>query len=291
MSAIEVTGCIFVLVNFFINLYIVAKTMNKKINIAVEDIQNSFKKFPLAWILGLKDIRQRYRRSVLGPFWITISMGSLIATIGVLFGTIFNTPMSNFLPFLALGVIIWGLISGIILEGCNCFIEADMFIKEINLPLFIYVIRIIIRNAIIFFHNMLIFPVVELIFLRPPEYVYLLSIPGLILLLLNLAWFTAVLAIVNTRFRDFSLIITNVLQVLYFLTPIIWEPEKLDSSFGKIILTINPFYHCLEVTRTPLLGSYPQITSWIILIIFAVLGWIFTIYFFNRHKHSVIFWL
>ena len=77
-----------------------------------------------AWVLmGWQDIRKRYRRSILGPFWLTLSMGIMVLMLGFLFGNLFKMPLEDFLPFLTLGLLTWGLISGVILDGCQVFIS------------------------------------------------------------------------------------------------------------------------------------------------------------------------
>src|SRR5438445_6358042 len=86
--------------------------------VAIADITAAVKRYPLVGMLGWQDVRQRYRRSALGPFWLTISMGVMIGTIGLVFGQIFNSPMREFLPFLAIGMILWTFISSVVTEGC-----------------------------------------------------------------------------------------------------------------------------------------------------------------------------
>src|SRR5690606_38293826 len=102
----------------------------------LKDISAAIREYSLVGMLGWQDVRQRYRRSVLGPFWLTISMGIMIFTIGVVFGHIFKTPMQEFLPFLAIGLILWGFISSVITEGCMGFIAAEGIIKQLPIPLF-----------------------------------------------------------------------------------------------------------------------------------------------------------
>src|SRR5947208_84479 len=92
---------------------------------AVADITAAFGKFSFVGMLGWQDVRQRYRRSALGPFWLTISMGVMIGTIGLVFGQIFNSPMKEYLPFLTVGMILWTFISAVLLEGCSGFIAAE----------------------------------------------------------------------------------------------------------------------------------------------------------------------
>ncbi len=197
------------------------------------DIFAALINYNLACILGWQDIRQRYRRSSLGPFWLTISMGVMIGALGLVFGTIFDMPMKEFLPFLTIGLILWTLITTALNEGCTGFIAAEAIIKQISLPLFTHILRVLWRNLIILAHNLLIFPLVLLVFWLPLPATALLVSVGLTLLMLNLSWMALLLGVLCTRYRDVPQIITSLLQVTFYLTPIIWRPESLPKRAGQ----------------------------------------------------------
>ena len=162
--------------------------MSHLTNSAIQDVLLALHRADLAGTLGWQDIKQRYRRSKLGPFWLTISMGVMIGALGLVFGGIFNTPMRDFLPFLAIGIFLWTFILTVITEGCTAFISSDAVIKQLPLPLFLHVMRVIWRNVVILGHNVVIIPLLFLIFLRPLGMVSLLAIPGFLLSTLTLTW-------------------------------------------------------------------------------------------------------
>lgn len=110
--------------------------------------------------LGLHDVRQRYRRSTLGPFWITISMGVMVFALGLLYGQIFGQDLHEYLPFLAAGFVIWGLVSAMILEGCSTFISSEGMIRQLNAPVSIYAYREVWSSLIAFAHNIWVFAAV-----------------------------------------------------------------------------------------------------------------------------------
>ena len=258
---------------------------------ATHDVANALKRADLAGTLGWQDVKQRYRRSKLGPFWLTISMGVLIGALGLVFGGIFNTPMREFLPFLAIGIILWAYISTVINEGCTVFISSDAIIKQLPLPMFLHVMRVIWRNAVILAHNVVIIPVLFILFLKPVGLVGLLAIPGLLLTTLTLAWVALLAGILCTRYRDLSQIVASVLQIAFYVTPIIWMPSMLTGRAGFIFLDANPFYHLIEVIRSPLLGSAPTLTNWLVSMTMALLGWLVTILIYGRYKNRISYWL
>ena len=160
------------------------------------DVVEGIRKYHLPLFLAKAEIKQRYRRSTLGPFWITVSTGVMIGTIGIIFGRIFNSPMSDFLPFLAAGLILWGFISSTINDSTNVFTSAEATIRQLPLPLFIYVEKLVARNFYIFLHNILIFPLVCLAVKKSINLNILLAIPGMCLVLVNLLWISLFLGII-----------------------------------------------------------------------------------------------
>lgn len=258
---------------------------------AIGDIVAATRRLHLVGMLGWQDVRQRYRRSLLGPFWLTISMGVMIGTIGLVFGQIFHSPMKVYLPFLAAGMILWGFISGVVTEGCDCFIAAEGIIKQLPIPLFVHVLRMVWRNLLILAHNIVIFPLVLLAVGRPMGWLALLSIPGLLVAAANLTWVALLLGVLCTRYRDLSQIIASLLQVLYFLTPIMWMPSSLPSGAGKYLLDFNPVYHILSIVRSPLMDELPSQSDWLVSLGICVVGWIVALVMYGRYKRRIAYWL
>lgn len=258
---------------------------------ALTDIAMAGRRHSLIGMLGWQDVRQRYRRSAIGPFWLTISMGVMIGVIGVVFGQIFNSPMSEYLPFLTIGMILWTFVSAVIAEGCTGFIAAEGIIKQLPIPMFVHISRMIWRNLLILSHNIVIFPLVLLAVGKPLGWVALLSVPGLALAVLNLAWVALVLGVLCARYRDLPQIVASVLQVFFYLTPIMWMPSLLPARSSVYLLDLNPMYHLLEIVRAPLLGQVPAASSWLLSLALAVLGWFFALAVFGRFKRRIAYWL
>ena len=257
--------------------------------LALADIVDGARAVYLWRMLGWQDVRQRYRRSKLGPFWLTISMGVLVTTLGVLYAALFKIDVADYLPFVAIGFIVWGLISGLINDGCAAFIGAQSIIKQVNLPLSIHVYRVVWRNCINFAHNFVIFIVVALAFAIWPGWIGLLALPGLALICLNGVWVGLLLGLVSARFRDVPQIMASIVQVAFFLTPIIWKPELLPDR--ALIITLNPFFHSLELVRAPLLGQAPEPISWIETLGITALGWLVTLLMYRRYRWRIVYWV
>lgn len=260
-------------------------------HVAMADIISATKRLSLVGMLGWQDVRQRYRRSILGPFWLTISMGVMIGTIGVVFGQIFNSPMKEFLPFLAIGMILWGFVSSIISDGCTSFIAAEGIIKQLPIPLFVHILRTIWRNLLILGHNIIIFPLVLLAVGKPLSLTAFIGIPGFILMLVNLTWISLILGILCARYRDLPQIVGSILQVVFYVTPIMWIPSLLPQRAGLYMLDLNPAYHLLEIVRSPLLGQLPTALSWVVSLLLGLIGWGTALAVYSRYKNRIAYWL
>jgi ABC-type polysaccharide/polyol phosphate export permease len=260
-------------------------------SIAWNDIKATMAKHSLVTMLGWQDVRQRYRRSALGPFWLTISMGVMIGSIGLVFGRIFGTPMSEFLPFLATGLIVWTFISSSVNEGSSAFVSAEGIIKQLPLPLFLHVLRMLWRNVIIAAHNVIIVPLVFLAVGKAPSLIIFLSIPGFLLLSVNLAWMALTVAILCTRYRDLPQIIASVLQVLFYLTPIMWMPSLMPARASGLLLNYNPLFHLIEIVRAPIIGQEPSLLNWMVAAVMAIIGWAIALIFYGRYRHRIAYWL
>jgi len=242
------------------------------------------------WLsMAMQDIRHRYRGSVLGPFWLTISMAVMILTLGVLYSTLFKMDIRDYLPFLCLGLLIWNFISISITDGCNSFVAAEAIIRQIRMPFTVHICRAICRNVIIFAHNAVVFLLVALYFDLPLTGYSLLAVPGFAVLIVNAFWISILLGMVCARFRDVAQIVNSIVQVVFFITPIIWKPDALQNRTW--IADYNPLYAMIEIVRAPLLNQPVQ--SWLLVMVglTTVIGCAGTYIFFRRFRHRIPYWI
>jgi ABC-2 type transport system permease protein/lipopolysaccharide transport system permease protein len=256
---------------------------------AWRDIVAGWQRRELWTTLGLHDVRQRYRRSTLGPFWITISMGVMVFALGLLYGQIFGQNLDEYLPFLAAGFVVWGLISTMILGGCNAFIAAEGMIRQLNAPVSIYAYREVWSALIAFAHNLVIILVVVWWFDVGVSWHALWILPALLILLINGFWIALFFGLLSARFRDVPLIIGSIVQVLFFLTPVIWRPEMLPDR--ALFLQLNPFYHMVEIVRAPMLGHAPAWENWFAVLLIAFFGWVITLFFYSAYRWRIAYWV
>jgi lipopolysaccharide transport system permease protein len=212
----------------------------------------------LAWY----DISLKYRGSFLGPWWITISMGIMLAGLGPLYAAIFNVPLNKFFPYVTLGIIFWQFISTTINDGCNCIVGAGSYLKQSPFPISAFVWRIVARHVIFTAHHFIIFIPVAIYAGIVPNVHTLAFVPGLLLVILTLQSTALLVGVLCARFRDVIQVITSVMQMMMFLTPVFWFPE--GSVQRSKFLLFNPFYYLLELMRRPLLSEPLEPIFWIV---------------------------
>src|SRR3981081_4457659 len=132
--------------------------------------------------MATQDIKMRYRGSLLGPFWLTISMVIMVAAMGVIYARLFNMEITRYLPFLTVGLVIWNFVSTVIIEGCQTFLSAQNVITQVRMPLSVHAWRTVCRNLIVLAHNMVIIPFVLIIFSVPVSWQAILIAPALVAL-------------------------------------------------------------------------------------------------------------
>jgi lipopolysaccharide transport system permease protein len=261
---------------------------SQQLQLALLDVVSGLARWPL-WIrLGWNDILKRYRRSLLGPFWLTASTGIMITVLGLLYANLFKTPVHDFLPFLCVGLLVWNLISSFLLEGGTLFSSAESFIKQVRLPFSVYVYQSAWSKLIIFAHNLVIYFAVLIYFGIWPGAVALLAIPGLALVLANGALASLSVGVISARFRDIPQFINSIVQILFFVTPIMWKPELLGNHR---LLDINPFYHLIEIVRQPLLGVAPSASDYGVVLLISVLNLVVSGAIFVRFRSRIAYWV
>jgi ABC-2 type transport system permease protein/lipopolysaccharide transport system permease protein len=268
---------------------IVMRRTDTAAHIISTEILDGFRAWPIWMVMSWDDIRQRYRRSVLGPFWITLSMGVFILILGVIYSRLFHTPLEHYMPFLTVGYIVWGFISSTTSEACNVFYESAGIIKQIKLPFSIYVMRVVWRNFIVFLHTIVIYIPVAIYFKVAPTPYTLLALPGLLLVFLNQVWVTTVLGIFSTRYRDMLPIVTTMIQLMMFATPIMWMVGSAENL--RLVADANPAYHLIEVVRAPALGMAPQALSWVVVISMTIVGWVLASALMVSKARRIVYWL
>ena len=244
------------------------------------------------WLhLGWQDIKQKYRRSVLGPFWITIATGVTAIAMAACTPSCSTWSFPEHLPYVTLGLIIWNMINAAILEGSDVFIANEGLIKQLPTPLSVHVSTgVAADDPLRTQHRHLRRDRDHLP--KPWSWADLTVFPALLLIVLNCVWVSICFGILATRYRDIGPLLFSLVQLLFFMTPIIWNDNTLRSQgagqWSKII-ELNPLLHYLDILRAPLLGAEQEMRHWIVVIVLTVIGWLFAALAMRQYRARVLY--
>ncbi len=262
----------------------------KRVLTAISDLALGLAQWRVWWVLAFSDVRQRYRRSTLGQFWLTISMAAMIAGIGIIYALIFHQRHDVYIPFLGIGLVVWNLLSGLINDLATSFINADTHLRSYPTPRSAVIYRTIARNFLVSGHNLLIVPVLWVLFDIPVGLITLLALPALCVIALNGVWLGMMIGPLCTRFRDLPQIIANVVQLAFFVTPIIYSPAQLQGRLW-VVTHLNPFASFVEIARAPLLGQIPATHHYVMVSLCTLVGFAAALPFYARFRGRIVYWL
>ncbi|HEX7390627.1 MAG TPA: ABC transporter permease [Acidiphilium sp.] len=264
----------------------------QRFQLAGTDLREGVGLWRLAWSLAFADIRLRYRGSALGPFWLTLSTAVMIGAMAFLYADLFHAKIHTYIPYLTVSIILWNYLNLMVSEGCTCFTQVESMVRGIRMPFTVHAARSVIRNTIILGHNVVVVVAVFAIMGIPVSLKSLWAIPAFLLWVIDGFAISLLLGAFCARFRDVPQIIMSVMQIAFFVTPIMWYTKLLDGHpAGELLIHLNPFYYLLEIVRGPLLGTevtfHMALTAVLIsafLILVAALG-------FARTRGRIAYWV
>jgi ABC-type polysaccharide/polyol phosphate export permease len=265
------------------------KQFFEKNRLAFQDLKRTILQHRVWLHLGWVEVKQRYRRSVIGPWWISLSMLIFILMMGIVFSRLFHQRLDEYIPFFTAGFLFWSFISSSVVEAAEIFKSNGGFIKQINLPFNLYVFKHLVKQSICLMHNAAVYFLVCAFFKFNPGLVFFMVLPGFLILLLNVYWICFIVAMICARFRDMVPIITSCVQIAFFITPISWMPRLLDQN--PSILKYNPLTYLLEIVRAPLLGQAPAGIYWEVSITLALVGCAISFVLFSLTRNRIAFWV
>ncbi len=257
---------------------------------AVDDLSRAFANWPIFLLIGLTGIKARYRRSNIGQFWITISMSVTIVTIGIVWSYLWKISIDDFLPYIAVSYIIWLYLTGVIADGPTIFVSQAHYLREIRLPKSTYLFADLSKHLIILGHNLLILIPVYLFFDFPLNSQTLMVIPAFLLTTIALLAVSMVVAVIGLRYRDVSSMVSSIIQIGFFVTPVIWKPDIMPPEILRFMI-FNPFAVFLELLRAPLLGNAAPLLYWQVGAGITLVGLALAFLVFARYRSRITYWI
>lgn len=259
-------------------------------SMAAADVINGLKNYKFWHYMAMTEMRRRYRRTIIGPFWTTLSIGFFIFFMSIVLSGLWSSSPKEFLPYFCSGYISWILLSTLITEGCGTFIANEGYLKQLSIPYINYACLTTWRNMVVFAHHLVVFALVLLYCQLPLNFNLLYIIPGLFITFICGVWGTLLLGMLCARYRDVQQIITSLLQLAMFATPIMWKSDQLGRK-GLLLAKYNVLFHFISIIRMPLIGECPPLETWLVTIISTCLLGAFTFWLFSKKYRYIIYWI
>jgi ABC-type polysaccharide/polyol phosphate export permease len=264
--------------------------MIKHIRIGIYELASAARTSHISLYFAIGDVRARYRRSAIGPFWMVLSTLISVAGLGMVWSNLLHQDPGTLVPSLTVGLVVWQFMSGVILESSSILLRYGQIIKNLPFQNFVrFSLALLFRQLIVFLHNAVVILVVFLIYPQNVSWVTLLVVPGFMLVFISLFLIASTLAIVGARFRDVEMIIGSVMPLLFLLSPVLYRSSQLGDL--KEYAWINPFSYFISLIRDPLFGEAPPLFVYVSVSLAMMFGLILTSYIVGRYKYRVPIWL
>lgn len=265
-------------------------TLTRSMSGALTDIRQGWARRDVWRALALNDITTRYRRTILGPFWLTLQMAMWIVGIGLLYSQLFKLDTVTFLPFVATGLLMWSFLSGVTAEGGSAFINSQGYVKSTSLPLSTYAYQVTLRQMILFLHSAVVILILLVALRTVPSWQALYTVPLSCGLAVVNGFFVCLwLGPATTRFRDLQPFTAAAINLLMFLSPVFWSPGQLDRPVWA--LAWNPFAWFLQAFREGLVAGPIGLSWWVFIGVFTIGNVIVALVVFGRSRHRIAYWV
>ncbi|RUX96607.1 MULTISPECIES: ABC transporter permease [unclassified Mesorhizobium] len=256
------------------------------------DALASLKLWRVWTFLGVQDIKARFRRSFIGPLWILLNLAFFVGGAGFVYGVMFGQPMADFLPFLITGFVIWGFLLSSFVDAGAAFVGSEGYIKQFSYPKQIYLLRALVSYCIVLMIGFSAIIPLQIFFHNFHIAGWVMAVPGLALLLVAALGHIVISAYVGTRFRDLPFALAGILQVIFFVTPIMFPIKVLQAKHLDFVYQYNPLYYLIDIVRHPILeGGFPPSESYALATLYALAVWIVAAVVARRLDNRLVFLL
>jgi lipopolysaccharide transport system permease protein len=269
-----------------------AQSWGRRFALAGADLREAMRLWRLVLALSFMDIKLRYRGSLLGPFWLTLSTAVMIGAIGFLYAGLFHQDVAKYLPYLSISLVFWTFLSTLTGEGGTSFTAVEGMIRAQRMPFSLHAARVVMRNLFILAHNLVVIVVVFAIFRVVPSPAVISIIPALLLWLVDGMAVCLLLGVFGARFRDIPPIIGSIVQIAFYVTPVLWSPTMImHRHIGRLLVEWNPFYALLQILRGPLLGLPLEPAVWGVALGYSALLLVLSALVFTRARARITYWV
>lgn len=235
-------------------------------------------------------LKTRYVRTTLGPLWETLATTIFIGFAGFLWSKIFKINLTDFLPHLFSGMVIWKFYSSVIIMSSVNYMENAALIKSIKHEYIIHNLKSCTRDILVFLHNIPLCLIIVFYFngITLNLFYLFVSIP---IVLLSCFCISYLMSLICLRFRDLNYLTQSLIQLVFFFTPILWKPDQLGPKAEMFIVYPNIIYHYVEILRAPIMGYSPTLLNYTMTVSFTLILVIFTNFCYKKYNRRIPYWL
>ncbi len=255
------------------------------------DLLGGLSKWELWSRLGFNEVRRRYHRTRIGPFWSTLTLLVYILAVGIVGAGLWGQDIKTYLPFLASGMLVWNFLSILMNESCLLFTTGTLLFTNAKMEYSTLAYALVWKHFVLFLHNMVVYALVVLFNPAVLDWASLLAIPGMVIVLANGVWITLIIGLVCLRFRDVAPLVISATTIGMLVTPLFWAPDRLPPGLTHLFFVqLNPIYRLIDIVRTPLLGGVPTGASYAAAVAITVCGWLITYFMFRQFRMRISYW-
>ena len=242
------------------------------------------------YLIGAAELRQRYARSRMGQFWLTLSTALSTLILGVVWSVLWKIPLAQFLPYISISIILWQLMSSLFTDAGSLLSANRHLLLSQRLPCSTLIYSMLLKHFLSFLHNSVTIALVLIVFglgLTP----YILLLPAaLMLLAIAAVWFCYLVAIICTRYRDLNHALQSAILLIFYITPILWQPTFLSEEYRRYLI-FNPFHDFMTILRSSILGEPFPAQEWAMCVLIAFAGYLVALPIIGRYCRKILYWV
>jgi len=272
----------------------VESSLRAQVRASADDFARAWKDRQPWLIAAVVAIGNKYRRTILGPWWATLTTLMFVFGLAILRIGLSGGDLREAIPYVGLGFIGFTLISGGVLSGMNAYISAGQQLATSRQPYSAYVLRANTQQVLDFFHDAVVILLLVVLFAIPVTLMWGWSIVALVLIVASSVGVGLWLGPLAARYRDVGPFVTALMRLMFFLTPIFWSVDELEATGRAWLAWINPLTYQLLAFRDPILGQvHPSapIAPMTMAAILAVGNLILGLIVFTRYRARIPYWV
>lgn len=272
----------------------VESSLRQQISASRDDFARAWRDRQPWLIAAVVAIGNKYRRTVLGPWWATLTTLMFVFGLAILRIGLEGGNLRDAIPYVGLGFIGFSLISGGVLAGASVFVSAGQQLATSRQPYSAYVLRANTQQVLDFFHDAVVIVILVVLFAIPITLLWGWSLVALLLIVASSVGVGLWLGPLAARYRDVGPFVSALMRLMFFLTPIFWSVDEVEATGQAWLAWFNPLTYQLLAFRDPILGQvHPgaPVAPMLMAAILAIVNLLLGVVVFTRYRARIPYWV